>query len=514
MQNIKEIRLILGDQLNIQHSWFEEIDAKVLFVLMEIKAESEYVRHHIQKIVGIFKAMRHFADELRQKGHQVVYYHINATQNTQSFKGNLIKLIEQYHPTHLAFQEPDEYRLDQLLREVFTSFDLPFQVHSSEHFYTKRDELATFFEGKKLYLMESFYRNMRKKHQVLMESSSQPISGQWNYDKDNRKKLPKKHIPPPAHLFQHQVDDIVDAIQEMDIPSIGTIDTSSFIWCTTRKEALQLFDYFLDYLYPYFGTYQDALSEHYWSIYHSRISFALNIKLISPKEIVDRAEAYWSKHQEAVSLSQAEGFIRQILGWREYMRGIYWAKMPDYASLNFFNNQGKLPAFFWTGNTKMACMRKAIGQSLKYAYAHHIQRLMVTGNFCSIAGIHPDEVDAWYLGIYIDAFDWVELTNTRGMSQYADGGVVATKPYVSSGAYINKMSDHCANCHYNYKLKTGEKACPFNSLYWHFIQRNEAKLSSNRRMSMMYALWRKMNEDDKIALLNQADDYLEHMEEL
>jgi deoxyribodipyrimidine photolyase-related protein len=277
---------------------------------------------------------------------------------------------------------------------------------------------------------------------------------------------------------------------------------------------LELLDFFVEHCLPFLGTFQDAMQQNQWSIYHSRLSFSMNTKMISPKEVIDAAIQSWEKNPSEISLNQLEGFVRQILGWREYMRGIYWAKMPDYSTLNFFENTAPLPDWFWTGKTKMNCLSQAINQSLDFAYAHHIQRLMITGNFALLAGVNPDEVDAWYLGIYIDALDWVEITNTRGMSQFADGGIVGTKPYVSSATYIDKMSNYCGNCHYKKELKIGEKACPFNSLYWNFYDRNEAKLSNNPRIGMMYNVWRKMEQSQKTALLHQAEIYLNKINEL
>lgn len=277
---------------------------------------------------------------------------------------------------------------------------------------------------------------------------------------------------------------------------------------------MQLMDYFMEYCLPLFGTFQDAMTPVSWSVYHSRLSFALNAKLISPKEVINAAIKYWESHQEQIQFNQLEGFVRQIIGWREYMRGIYWAKMPQYAQLNYFNHQNPLPSWFWDGETKMNCLKQSIKQSLQFAYAHHIQRLMVTGNFALLAGVHPDEVDAWYLGIYIDALDWVEITNTRGMSQFADGGIVGTKPYVSSATYIDKMSHYCGKCYYDKNKKTGDKACPFNSLYWNFYDLHQSKLRGNPRIGMMYNVWDRMAAQQKTDLLQQAAYYLEHINTL
>jgi len=296
------------------------------------------------------------------------------------------------------------------------------------------------------------------------------------------------------------------------VKSIGNIDPDHFNWPTSREESLEVLQYFCEELLVHFGAYQDALTTWDPYLFHSRLSFSLNSKMLSPLEVIQTVERYWYAHQEEIGLAQVEGFIRQILGWREYMRGIYWAKMPEFAQLNYFGHERKLPSWFWTGKTKMNCLHQSITQSLDLAYAHHIQRLMVTGNFTLLAGIHPDEVDQWYLGIYIDAIEWVEITNTRGMSQFADGGIVGTKPYVSSANYIKKQGNYCSNCAYQAEKKTGEGACPFNSLYWHFHARNRELLEKNPRIGMVYRTWDKMG--NKQDLLDQAEDYLAHLEEL
>lgn len=361
--------------------------------------------------------------------------------------------------------------------------------------------------------MESFYHMMRKKHNILMQGDK-PLTGKWNYDGENRKKLPAAHKPTSPLVFNNNVSKIAAEINKTNIKTIGTIDPKNFVWPTTREQSLELLDFFVRECLSLFGSYQDTMTPNEWSLYHSRISFSMNIKLISPLEVINRAIKEWENRPEEIAYNQLEGFVRQIIGWREYMRGIYWNKMPDYATMNYFNNENKLPNWFWTGKTKMNCLKDAINQSLNFGYAHHIQRLMVTGNFALLAGVHPDEVDAWYLGIYIDAIEWVEITNTRGMSQFADGGIVGTKPYVSSASYIDKMSHYCGSCFYKKAVKKGEKACPFNSLYWNFYDKNEDKLGKNPRIGMMYNVWRKMKPDDKAALLQQADYYLKNINDL
>lgn len=509
----KTLRLVLGDQLNSRHSWFKNQEDGVVYVMMELRSETDYVQHHIQKVVGFFAAMKAFYLDLQAKGHEVLYIHLNDVSNKQSFQKNIQLLIEEHQFTHFEYQQPDEYRVDALLKACCQAITISSTMVDTEHFYTTRFELAEFFEGKKVYLMENFYRMLRKKHHVLMQGG-QPLTGKWNYDSDNRKKLPKNHKPTPPLVFSNDVAAIVDEVNEANIKTIGTIDAKNFVWPITRAQSLQLLDFFLAECLPLFGSYQDAMLPNEWSLYHSRLSFALNVKMLSPQEVIDSAIQEWYRRPEVIEYNQLEGFVRQIIGWREYMRGIYWAQMPEFASMNYFSHQAKLPQWFWNGNTKMNCLKQVIHQSLEYAYAHHIQRLMVTGNFALLAGIHPDEVDGWYLGIYIDAIEWVEITNTRGMSQFADGGIVGTKPYVSSAAYIDKMSHYCGSCFYKKQLKTGEKACPFNSLYWNFYDKQEAKLSSNPRIGMMYNLWRKMKSSDKAALLEQANYYLQNIEDL
>ena len=509
----KTLRLVLGDQLNINHSWFLHQDDRFTYVLMEIRTETDYAKHHIQKVVGFFASMRAFSAELQSLKHHVIYLGINDEGNFQSIEKNIQQLIIQHQFTHFEYQWPDEYRVDLQLKDICQSIAVPSAAFDSEHFFTTRDELGRFFEGKKMFLLESFYRALRKKHSVLMEGS-QPLTGQWNYDGDNRKKLPKGHKPPAPLVFNNDVSNIVKDLEKTDIITIGTINPFLFVWPINRTQSLQLLDFFVKECLPFFGSYQDVMSPNEWSLYHARISFSMNLKLISPQEVIDKAIEAWRERPNEIAYNQLEGFVRQIIGWREYMRGIYWLKMPDYASMNFFNNQEKLPDWFWTGKTKMNCLKDAINQSLDYAYAHHIQRLMITGNFALLAGIHPDEVDSWYLGIYIDAIEWVEITNTRGMSQFADGGIVGTKPYVSSASYIDKMSHYCGSCFYNKALKTGEKSCPFNSLYWNFYDKNESKLSKNPRIGMMYNVWRRMKPEDKIALLQQADYYLKNINNL
>lgn len=509
----KTLRLILGDQLNAKHSWYKKVDESVTYIQMEIRTETDYAQHHIQKVLGFFAAMQAFSKALQQAKHNVIYIYLNDKNNKQNFEENIIRVIKENKFTHFEYQLPDEYRVDEHLKVLCSRLSITSSFCDSEHFLTERNSVGEFFAGKKTFLLESFYRSMRKKYNIMMDGD-QPEGGQWNFDHDNRKKLPANHKATPPLIFNNDVTNILAEIKKTNVKTIGTVDAKNFIWPINRKQSLALLDFFVQDCLPLFGTYEDAMTPTEWSLYHSRLSFSMNTKMLSPLEVINASIAEWSKRQTEITINQLEGFVRQILGWREYMRGIYWLKMPEYATLNFLEHTNKLPEWYWTGKTKMKCLSHSITQSLEYAYAHHIQRLMVTGNFALLAGVHPDEVDAWYLGIYIDALEWVEITNTRGMSQFADGGIVGSKPYVSSAAYIDKMSHYCGSCHYSKATKVGEKACPFNSLYWNFYDKHEDKLAKNPRIGMMYNVWRKMKPEDKAALLQQANYYLENINDL
>jgi deoxyribodipyrimidine photolyase-related protein len=509
---MKKLRLILGDQLNTNHSWFQEKNPDTIYCLFEMRQETDYVQHHIQKVVGFFSAMRSFSLELAEKNYKVIYYKINDQRNKQDLVKNLLQIIQEEEIVQFEYLSPDEYRLDKQLTEFCKAISIKNTVFDTEHFYTDRSELKNFYEGKKLYVMENFYRYMRKKHHVLMEGSK-PEGGEWNYDKSNRKKWKKETLIPPYKIFLKDVSELVNEIKIADIQTIGNINTKNFEYPTTRNEVLNQLEYFCSHLLIYFGDYQDAMHTDEVNLYHSRISFAMNIKLISPKEVIEKVLETYRHFKNEIHISQVEGFIRQIIGWREYMRGMYWALMPSYKELNVLNNQNKLPNFFWTGKTKMNCLKNTINNSLDNAYAHHIQRLMITGNFALLMQIHPDEVDAWYLGIYNDAIEWVQLTNTRGMSQFADGGKIATKPYVSSANYIDKMSNYCGSCYYNKKEKTTPKACPFNSLYWNFLDDKREQLSKNRRMGMMYSLLNKIPASDLASIKEKAQHIIENADE-
>ncbi|MBZ9728868.1 cryptochrome/photolyase family protein [Salegentibacter sp. JZCK2] len=503
-KRIKTLRLILGDQLNHQHSWFKEEQDNLLYVFMEMKQETDYVVHHIQKIVGFFSAMRNFAEYLKEREHEVIYLKINDKNNKQTLPENLKWLISKYKIEKFEYQLPDEYRLDVQLKDFCKQLSIDSEAYDTEHFLTSRDDLTIFYEGKKQMTMEYFYRDMRKKYDVLMLNSEDPEGGKWNFDKSNRKKWTGAPEVPHERGFRKDVSELLREIKKAGINSFGNINPEKFNWPTSREDSLSVLNYFYKNLLIHFGDFQDALHTDEAYLFHSRLSFALNTKMLHPKEVIDSVIGHWRENKDEMDISQVEGFVRQILGWREYMRGIYWKEMPGYKRTNKLDNQNKLPEFFWNANTKMNCLKHSIQQSLDNAYAHHIQRLMITGNYALLTQTHPDEVDAWYLGIYIDAIEWVEITNTRGMSQFADGGIVATKPYVSSGAYINKMSNYCKGCVYDVKKKTGKNSCPFNSLYWNFLDDKRESFQNNRRMMMMLKMLDKKPEDELVNIKERA----------
>ena len=512
---IESLRLILGDQLNLQHSWFSASNTATLYVIAEVKEETQYTRHHVQKVCAFFKAMDHFAHTLQKQGHRVLYLTLDDTQAFNNFPDLLKTLCDWLNPKIFEYQIPDEIRLSRALAD--TPLPCRTQVVDSEHFYLSRQDLTKYVNPGRHNRMESFYRKLRKRFDILMDEG-QPLGGRWNYDSENRVSLKKQDleaIPTPL-CFANDVTDILSRLDKHQIATIGA-PQERLIWPVNQEQALDLLTFFCSQCLPRFGTFQDAMTlstKHRWSLYHSRLSFALNAKILSPHSVIEQALHAYEAAPDQINIAQIEGFIRQILGWREYIRAVYWVNEQTYPQQNALKAKRALPEFFWHGKTHMQCLHQAVTQSLDKAYAHHIQRLMITGNFCLLAGINPDEVDQWYLGIYIDAIEWVEMPNTRGMSQWADGGWVATKPYCSSGNYINKMSDYCKQCHYDVKQKTGARACPFNSLYWQFIDAHKDKFTTNPRMRMIYNNWAKQPEQERAAVLQQAKRLLKNLDNL
>lgn len=502
------LRIILGDQLNPNHSWFKEKNQEnYLYAMMELRSETDYVIHHHKKVVAFFDAMRNFHHWLQTQKLNTVYYKLTDKENKQCFTENILFLIDKYNIEEIHYQFPDEKRLYDDFNKLKSNSSITVKAFDSEHFYFSLKELAEFGKEKKYELLENFYRYVRKKHHVLLENEK-PLGGKWNYDAENRNKWKEAFKVPKVLTFDNSVDEIIADLEVAKIETFGQ-KTKISQFPNSREQALAQFDYFLKYLLSHFGTYQDAMHTEEVMLFHSNLSFALNVKMISPKEIVEKTEAYFYENQDKIELAQVEGFIRQIIGWREYVRMMYWNHFDTMKNGNFLNHNRKLPDVYWTGKSKMNCIANCAQNSLDNAYAHHIQRLMVLGNFALLMETHPDEVDAWYLGVYADAIEWVQLPNTRGMSQFADGGKIATKPYVSSGNYIDKMSNYCSDCSYDKKTKYEENSCPFNSLYWNFLDRNREKLENNRRMKMMYSLLNKMDKTELSKTLKRANHLLE-----
>ena len=512
---IATVRLVLGDQLNAQHSWFRTRADDTLYLIAEIKEEASYVRHHKQKICAFFLAMQHFAQALAECGHRVLYLTLDDSHNVENFSQLIAWLCEQTGAQRFEYQEPEERRLARALGRL--DIDAKCRCVSAEHFFIDKSEFADYIRPAQHNRLEAFYRKLRERFNILMDGK-EPLGGAWNYDSENRERLRAAdlaNIPSPL-CFSNDASVVLQRLERHNIKTIGKADRH-LLWPVTRRQAIDLLQHFCKQALPGFGRFQDAMtadSEHRWSLYHSRLSFAMNTKMLSPMFVIDHAIKAFKDADGAISLPQIEGFVRQILGWREYVRAVYWQNADDYHQQNALSAKRALPDYFWHGKTKMRCMQHALAQSLDKAYAHHIQRLMITGNFCLLAGIDPNAVDEWYLGIYIDAIEWVELPNTRGMSQWADGGWVATKPYCAGGNYINKMSDYCRQCHYDVKEKTSDNACPFNSLYWHFVARHADKFKNNPRMSMVYRNWEKQAPAQKAAVTRRAKACLSELNAL
>jgi deoxyribodipyrimidine photolyase-related protein len=517
------LRLILGDQLNAAHSWFRETNPNRTYLITELKQETDYTTHHIQKVQAFFAAMEQFANALEKAGHKVIYLTLDQTAGYPDLPSLINSLIKLHGFDAFEYQQPDEYRLAEQLSHFCATLALPSRLVETEHFYLQQSELADYFQANCGHKLEHFYRKMRTRFNLLMDDLEQPLGGQWNYDQQNRKKLKTQDIAdiPTPLLFANDVTSINERLRTHVVDTIG-LGEDKLLWPINRQQSLQLLHFFCNSLLPKFGQFQDAMTcqaeslagDLNWSLYHSRLSFALNSKMLSPQQVVDAAIHAFHQSKGAIELAQIEGFVRQILGWREFVRGIYWANMPNYKTLDHLQTSRPIPSWFWNAKTDMNCLRHAIGQSLQYGYAHHIQRLMVTGNFCLLAGIDVDQVDNWYLGIYVDAIEWVELPNTRGMSQYADGGLLGSKAYAASGNYLNKMSDYCSHCQYSVKEVSTKNACPLTSLYWNFMHQHQEKFRANPRQAMVYRNWDKKSDEQQQKILAKAQQYLAKIEEL
>ncbi|MBL52914.1 MULTISPECIES: cryptochrome/photolyase family protein [Marisediminitalea] len=504
------LRLILGDQLNEQISSLSDCDKQNDVVLIaEVREEATYVKHHKKKIVLLFSAMRHFANQLRDANFNVAYRYYDDEDNQGSLLNEVKLALQRHNLQHVVVTFPGEYRLLKSMQQWEQVLGVSVEIRPDDRFISTPEQFSKWADGRKQWRMEYFYRDMRRQTGLLMEGD-QPIGGKWNFDHDNRKSMPSDVQPPKPYTVEpDETTQTVMKLVENTFPDhMGS--ATDFSYAVTRSQALEVAKQFIDQRLPNFGDYQDAMREGDVWLFHSHLSFYLNSGLLLPLEVMQMAEqAYFDN---AAPLNAVEGFIRQILGWREYVRGFYWHCMPTLQHDNYFEHTRALPEFFWTAHTNMNCMRQCISDTKQHAYAHHIQRLMVIGNFSLLAGLDPVAVNEWYLLVYADAYEWVEMPNVSGMILFADGGKLASKPYVASGQYINRMSDYCKNCGYSVSKKTGPKACPFNYLYWDFLIKHQDKLAKNPRMALIYKSLGRMSEDNIAAMQEQAQALLSKLD--
>ena len=505
---MRTLRFLLGDQLTHGVSALDGLDAQTDVVLMvEVAEETTYVRHHKQKIALILSAMRHFAEELRRRGVTVDYVRLDDAENTGSFGGELARAVARHEPDLVVLTEPGEWRVEEMMQDWREELDVPVEIRPDTRFICSREAFRHWASGRRSYRMEVFYREMRKRTGLLMAEDGEPEGGQWTYDRDNRKPLPTRLAPPPRRSRRpdETTREVLALVAERFGDHFG--DLEPFGWAVTRRAALAELKAFVETSLPDFGDYQDAMRTDEPFLFHAVLSPYINCGLLDPMEVCRAAEQAYRDGR--VPLNATEGFIRQIIGWREYVRGIYWMEMPDYAKTNALKAGRDLPWFYWSGETRMNCLAQCVGDTRRHAYAHHIQRLMVTGNFALLAGLAPAQVEEWYLVVYADAYEWVELPNTHGMILFADGGLLGSKPYAASGAYIDRMSDYCGACTYDPKEKLGESACPFNYLYWNFLLENERTLSRNPRLAMPYRTLDRMDAERKQAIRADAERFLD-----
>lgn len=506
-KSFRHLYVVLGDQLDLQSSFFDEFDkSKDIVWMAEVLEESERVWVHKARIVLFLSAMRHFRDELRSSGYKVFYHELAESNNFNSFPEALRAFLDTNPCEEIRLRKPGEYRLISSFNDLAKSKKINIQIVEDSHFLSTDKEFGDHAAQRKQLRMEYFYREMRVKHSILMDGQK-PVGGEWNFDAENRKSFPKTGpglLPAPLSFKPDKITKkVMGLVQKLFSKHPGKID--SFPWPVDRKQALAALDDFLKNRLPFFGDHQDAMWTNQPWLYHSLIASSLNLHLLHPLEVIRGAEKEFREGN--APLAAVEGFIRQILGWREYVRGIYWLLMPDYLGRNSLNACEKLPDFFWTGETDLNCLKCAIGQTLEYGYAHHIQRLMVTGLFCLLYGVDPKQVHEWYLAVYVDAVEWVELPNSLGMSQYADGGVMASKPYIASGSYINRMSNYCKTCKFDPSQSVGENACPITTMYWDFLIRHEKMLSKNPRMGMQVRNLSRFENSDRALIRRQADKF-------
>ncbi|MFO8078930.1 MAG: cryptochrome/photolyase family protein [Armatimonadota bacterium] len=476
--------LILGDQLQSDSAAFDDFNRDRDAVWMaEVAHEAEHVPSHRARIAIFLSAMRHFRESLRDRGFTVHYHALDDPENAGSFAGELRRTIPDLAPERLIVVEPGEWRVEHSLRSTAGALKVPLEVRTDRHFLASKEDFANWAEGRKQLRHENFYRMMRREFGVLMDDDD-PVGGDWNYDEDNRETFgadgPPEIPRPSGYGPDETTREVLDLVRARFPDHPGSLDT--FAWPVTKRQATYALKDFVRHRLRDFGTWEDAMWTGEPYVYHSRLSPALNLKLLDPRDCIEAAVTAYEDGNAPIN--SVEGFVRQILGWREYVRGVYWQHMPEYASLNHFGADLPLPWLYWSGETEMACMRECIEQTLNLGYAHHIQRLMVTGQFATLLGVDPREIHEWYLAIYCDAVEWVEMPNVLGMSQFADGGIMASKPYISTGKYINRMSNYCANCRFDPEERTGDDACPFTTLYWHFLWRHHEQLEEIPRMNL------------------------------
>ena len=504
MAELRHLVLVLGDQLDLEAAAFDGFDPACDAVWMaEVDEESTHVPSSQPRIALFLAAMRHFAQALREAGRPLHYTALDAPGNRGSLAAQLRDDLQHLRPAALVMTAPGEWRLLQGLRDVAREQGLALEVREDRHFYGSVREFAAHARGRRSLRLEDFYRAMRQRHGVLMADEG-PEGGRWNFDADNREAFGPAGpgaVPPPLRFEPDPITRTVLAlVRQRFAAHPGAL--ADFAWPVNRAQALQALQAFVQERLPLFGRYQDALWPGEPWLYHSVLSAAMNLKLLHPREVVAAAVQAW--HGGHAPLAAVEGFVRQILGWREYVRGVYWTRMPAYAGLNALGAQAALPAWYWSGETDMACLREALTQTLRHGYAHHIQRLMVTGLYALLLGVQPQQVHAWYLSVYVDAVEWVELPNTLGMSQYADGGLMASKPYVATGRYIERMSPHCSRCRYRPGQRTGPQACPFTTLYWDFLLRHEARFAPHPRLALQVSNLARLDDGERAAVRRQA----------
>lgn len=507
----KRLILILGDQLDLQSLALQEFNPlSDELIMIESQEEATHVWSHQSKIAIFLAAMRHFAQAL-----QALEYPLNyIKESSQSIVDVLRQQLIEKKINCLICVEPGEWRLKNDLEQLANELNISLVMYEDRHFFCSREEFRAWAGNKKELRLEFFYRYMRKTHQILIDADGGPEGGQWNFDQDNRKPYPKKGPGMIDGPIQFEPDpitqDVLDYVKRTYKEHPGSLD--DFYWPVTRVQALESLQYFIDYRLRNFGIFQDAMWSETPFGWHSVLSTSLNLKLLNPREVIDAVVGAWKKY--SLDLSSVEGFIRQILGWREFVRGMYYLDMPRMAEDNYYKHTRALPTWYWSGQTQMACMRDAIGQTLKYGYAHHIQRLMITGNFALLAEIFPSEVCSWYLAIYVDAIEWVELPNTAGMALFANGGRFTSKPYIASGAYIKRMSNYCGSCQYKPEIRFGEDACPITNLYWNFLIKHREQLESNPRSRLMTANLSRISTEDQQAIAVYADKILNNLNKI